>query len=99
MKKTQLFNTVLNLVSQETEIPECIILSRSRSTDVVDARCILVKMLSHKGMYPSQIATYIKHTPASVRNLLFSYSDRVHNNNLIEIISKRIQKQLETTSI
>lgn len=48
MKKTQLFNTVLNLVSQETEIPECIILSRSRSTDVVDARCILVKMLSHK---------------------------------------------------
>lgn len=41
MCKTQLFNTVLQLVAKETEIPECLITSHSRATEVADAKVFL----------------------------------------------------------
>lgn len=96
MCKTQLFNTVLQLVSEETEVPECLIISHSRSVEIVDARSILVNILAEKGIYPVQIAEYINHTPASVRNLITGYNIRKNNNHLIEIMSQKIKKLLES---
>ena len=98
MCKTQLFNTVLQLVSEETEIPECLILSHSRSVEIVDARSILVNILAERGIYPVQIADYIHHTPASVRNLITDYNARKNNNHLIDIMSKRIRNSLESNN-
>lgn len=98
MCKTQLFNTVLQLVSQETEIPECLKTSHVRSTAVVDARSILVKTLSEHGIYPVQIAEYIHHTPASVRNLINTYDIRNKNNRLIAIMSQKVRNLLESKS-
>lgn len=48
MCKTQLFNDILHFVSEETEVPEVLILSNNKSTAVVDARSILVDILREK---------------------------------------------------
>lgn len=48
MCKTQLFNDILHFVSEETEVPEVLILSNNKSTAVVDARSILVDILRKK---------------------------------------------------
>lgn len=98
MCKTQLFNTVLQLVSEETEIPECLILSRSRSPAVVDARSILVNILTERGIYPVQIAEYIHQTPSSVRNMITRYDIRKNNNHLIAIMSQKVRNLLESKS-
>lgn len=96
MCKTQLFNTVLQIVAKETEIPESLIVSHSRSAAVVDARSILVKILTENGIYPVQIAEYIHHTPSGVRNLITGYDIRKKNNRLIAIMSQKIHKFLES---
>ena len=98
MCKTQLFNTVLQLVSEETEVPECLILSHSRSVEIVDARSILVNILAERGIYPVQIADYLHHTPASVRNLITGYNSRKKNNHLIDIMSQRVRNSLESNN-
>lgn len=98
MCKTQLFNTVLQIVAKETEIPESLIVSHSRSAAVVDARSILVNILTECGIYPVQIAEYIHHTPSSVRNLITGYDVRKKNNRLIAIMSQKIHKLLESNS-
>lgn len=95
MCKTQLFNTVLQFVAKETEIPECLITSHSRATEVVDAKSILVKILAENGMYPVQISQYMHLTPSCVRNLLTNYERRKNNNHLIETMSQHVRKSIE----
>lgn len=95
MCKTKIFAEVLKAVSVETEIPEDMILSKCRSMEVVDARSVLVKILSEKGLYPVQIAYMLHKTPASVRNLLSNYDIRKVTNKMIEIYSQNIRKLFE----
>lgn len=53
MSKTARFNEILESVASFTEIHQEFILSDNRAAEVVDARCILVKLLSEEGFYPS----------------------------------------------
>lgn len=70
MCKSEIFNRVLDVVSQQTEVSREQILSRSKSMEVVDARCILFRLLQEQGLYPGQIATQARKTPAAIRYLL-----------------------------
>lgn len=96
MCKTQLFSHILSLVSQETEIPELMILSKSKTIPVVDARSILVAILVEQGLYPTQIAEYLHKTPAAVRNLLNSFRDRQKANKIIASYTQNVRKSLES---
>lgn len=95
MCKTRLFKTVLRLVSQETEISEIMILSKSRCTAVVDARSILVNILNDYGVYPVEIASFIKQTPASIRKIISNFDFRARNNKLIDTITQDIRNRLK----
>lgn len=94
MCKTQLFKKTLQLVSEETEIPELLILSDSKMIPVVDARSILVAILTEQGLYPTQIAEYLHKTPSSIRYLISKFTDRQKANKIIATYSQNIRKSL-----
>lgn len=98
MCKTQLFNDIFHFVSEETEVPEVLILSNNKSTAVVDARSILVDILREKGLYPVQIAEYMHKTPAGIRNLITKFEIRKKSNGILAIYSQRIRNRMKTES-
>lgn len=95
MLKSKIFAEVLTAVSAETEISEEMILSKLRSAEVVDARCLFVKLLSEYGLYPSVIARMINRTAASVRYLIGSYEDRKAINKYLENNAQNIRNSLK----
>ena len=92
MCKSEIFNRVLDVVSQQTEVSREQILSRSKSMEVVDARCILFRLLQEQGLYPGQIATQARKTPAAIRYLLSHFEDRVKSNKMVKIYLQNIRK-------
>ena len=95
MCKSEIFSKVLGIVSAEMELPEEMILSGCKSTEVVDARSILVKVLHEVGIYPVQIARMMRKTPASIRYLLTNYEQRKNANKIIEIYAQKVRKSFE----
>lgn len=98
MCKTQIFNDILQIVSEETEINEALILSDNKSTAVVDARSILVDILREKGLYPVQIAEYLHKTPEGIRNLISGFENRKRSNGILAIYSQRIRNRMKRDS-
>lgn len=94
MPRTDIYRAIIDAIEKETEITEDRILSKAKTTEVVDARAILVNMLLENGFYPSQIARYIHKTPSSVNNLIRDYSNRVKNNKIIQIYLTNIRKNI-----
>lgn len=94
MSKSDIFRHILSAVIEETEIPEEKILSDSRTTEVVDARTILVNLLIESGFYPSQIAGYLNKSISTIHNLVKYYSIRQKTNKLLSIYSQNIRKKL-----
>lgn len=94
MSRTDIYRKIIDAIEKETEIPEDRILSNSRTTEVVDARSILVNLLLENGFYPSQIARYIHKTPSSVNNLIRDYTNRIKANKIIQIYLTNIRKNI-----
>ncbi len=89
MCKSEVFNRVLNVVSREMEIDVDEIIGKGRTIEVVDARCMLFKLLHEEGLYPSQIAEKAHRTSASVRYLLSDFNTRVASNVILEKTLKK----------
>lgn len=69
MSKSEIFNTILRMVSEETEIPSAQILSGRKDTETVDARYLLVHSLFQSGLNPSYIAARIGKTERAVNQI------------------------------
>lgn len=69
MSKSEIFNTILRMVSEETEIPSAQILSGRKDTETVDARYLLVHFLFQSGLNPSYIAARIGKTERAVNQI------------------------------
>lgn len=95
MCKSDVFNRILEIVAQETEVAAEEIIGKGRTIEVVDARRILFFLLRKEGMYPSQIAKKTHKTSAAVRYLLSDVQERISANSMIEKTLKKVQKQLE----
>lgn len=96
MRKSQLFNLILNFVSEEMEIPTTEITGTSKRFEVVDARSIAIRLLREQGLYPDQIAKLMNKTTACVRTLSNHYDQRKQENKMIDIIAKRIRSKVKT---
>lgn len=94
MPRTDIYKAIIDAIEKETEISEDRILSKAKTTEVVDARAILVNMLLENGFYPSQIARYIHKTPSSVNNLIRDYTNRIKSNKMIQIYLTNIKKNI-----
>lgn len=98
MSKTELFDHILHLVAEETELPAGRILSKRRDTETVDARYLLVHFLSDTGFSPSYIAQRIGFTERAVQKIQTHFDERLSFQKLLRINFEHITNKLRTTS-
>lgn len=94
MYKSEAFKAVLSIVSKETEIPSEQILSSCKTSEVVDARYILVNLLCLAGLYPSTISSMTGMTRRSVNVILTNFESRKSSRKMFGINYENIKKQL-----
>lgn len=95
MGKTGIYEAILSAVVAETEISELQILSHSKQSDIVEARCLLFHYLQRAGFYPSQIARMTNQSRQCVNCLLLSYEGRIeYSGNAFKGYVIRLDKNL-----
>ena len=100
MKKSEIFAEVLRVVSEMTEIEVDDILSDCRREDVVEARVLLIYVLSKADFKPACIAHYLGCTRGSVYYHLNGFENRLRQNKMLEMYcSKTLQKLLKSNLI
>ena len=76
-----LANEVLEMVSQQSDIPIEVIISKSRNADVVDARHLAINLLFGLGLYPQQIAKVVHQSTRTIQCAISAFSVRCKANN------------------
>lgn len=94
MCKSEIFATILQTVSQETEIPPEQILSRKKDEETVDARYLLVYLLTRNGFCSSRVASCIRKDIRTVNLILTRFETRRSNRKYFGILLDNIKKQL-----
>jgi hypothetical protein len=77
MFKQDFFNKVLNIVASLTELSADQILNGKKTDEVVDARWIIVRLLSEHGCHTSRIAMLLHMTQRNVTYILTVFQDRL----------------------
>lgn len=72
----ELFEGIISIVSDLTDISREEILSRSRRSDVIEARCLLVYLLKSQGIKPYKIALLLGIPERCVYYSITSFSMR-----------------------
>lgn len=98
MSKSEIFNTILRMVSEETEIPSAQILSGRKDTETVDTRYLLVHFLFQSGLNPSYIAARIGKTERAVNQIHTNFDQRFSTQKIFRISCERIRKRLGNNS-
>lgn len=93
-KIVEFADRVLNLVTTETEIPKELILSKSRTAEVVDARHLAIKLLHTKDIYPKRIAEVFGMSPRTVHYIITQFDTRIQANKSLRNNFAKIAKQL-----
>lgn len=97
MYKEQIFREVLSAVVEASEVPEGKILSRCKEEEVVDARALLIKLMSEKGLYPTQISRLTGLNIRCVTQFLLDFGERVESRKLLRIDYDRLRSHLGVT--
>ena len=100
MKKSEIFAETLSIVSEATEIEVDDILSDCRREEVVEARALLVYVLSKADFKPACTAHYLECTKGCVYYHLRGFDDRLRQSKMLEFYrAKTIQKLLKNNLI
>lgn len=91
-KLYELASSVIDLVADELEISRELVLSKSRTAEVVDARHLAIKLLHSKNIYPSRIAAIFGMSPRSVRHVITAFDARVQANKSLGYNLAKIRK-------
>lgn len=94
MCKTRIFNEILKAVSDETEVPADCILSGKKDEETVDARYMLVHLLSRSGISHSSIAKFINKNVRTVNNIVTGFEARMSSRKMFGINLEQIKKAL-----
>ena len=95
MKKSEILQKVLEIVSECTEITEEQILSDCRQADVVDARCMTVYWLRQTGITARNIMQWFAFkSHSSVCYHTAQYSARIKTDNYFRSIALFIGEQI-----
>lgn len=96
MRKSELFVHILDCVSLETEISKEDILSSNKCAEIVDARYMLVYLLSRNGFYYREIARLSGISRQAVSRMVSYFRiRRCKGGNIFEDTLKRVCKTLE----
>lgn len=77
MGKQDYFEKVLNIVAALSELPAEQILCGKKTDEVVDARWIIVRLLSEYGYHTSKIAMLMQMSQRNVTHILTVFQDRL----------------------
>lgn len=69
MRKSEMFNAILDVVAAETEISQACMLSTCRQREVVDARHMLCYFLLRQGLTSPAVAKMLRCTPRNVEKI------------------------------
>lgn len=94
MCKSEIFAEILKIVSQETEIPTERILSSDKDTETVDARYLIVHILSEMGFYPAQTSIHLHKTKRTINYIISNFHERLDSGKMMRIYLENIKKQL-----
>lgn len=95
MCKTEMFNKILSVVAEETEIPAECILSRCKRREIVDARYILVRMMHKSGYYTSSIAAYLNFSRRAVEKMVELFDERQkQSGRIFTLLMERVANKL-----
>lgn len=95
MRKSELFAQILSAVAEETELSTSEILSNRKTTEIVDARYLLVYLLVYFRFYRSEIARHLNITPQAVGRIFTNFDSRCKQNRILESNLNRIRTELE----
>lgn len=100
MCKSDIFNQILDVVANETEIERTEILSACKKAEIVDARYMLVYALYRKGFYYSEIARMSNITRQAVSRMILRFDIRFfQGGKIFETTLNRICNILEIKSL
>ena len=68
------------MVSQQSDIPIEVIISKSRNADVVDARHLAINLLFGLGLYPQQIAKVVHQSTRTIQCAISAFPVRCKAN-------------------
>lgn len=94
MYKLEILKNTLSAIVEETEIKRDLILSGNKQEEVVDARYLLVEIMSEQGLYPTQISHLTGIGVRSVNNFLQGFSTRCNSRKIMRIDYDRVRHKL-----
>ena len=97
MYKMQIYLDTLSAVAEETEVEMDKILSGCKEEEVIDARAILIRLLSDQGLYPIQISRFTGICQRSIDRFLLDFSDRTASRKMMRINYDSLRKKLGIT--
>lgn len=91
------FERIVNAVAEASDLNPGLILGKRRFPEVIDARCIVVKLMRDSGFYPSRIASYLGMTARNVNYILYDIEMRLSREeksvgNILERARKNLSK-------
>jgi hypothetical protein len=89
--KTLIFQTILNTVSEVTEVSQELLLSEKKQDEVVEARTILIWFCRRNGMHANDIARFVKRKHANSVN---DYLEKYHYFNTTSFLFRCYVKKL-----
>lgn len=97
MYKMQVYLDTLSAVAEETEVEMEKILSGCKEEEVVDARILLIRLLSEQGLYPIQISKFTGICQRSVNRFLLDFSDRISSRKIMRLFYDNLRNKLGMT--
>lgn len=94
MYKMQVYLDTLSAVAEETEVEMEKILSGCKEEEVIDARAILIRLLSEQGLYPIQISRFTGICVRSVNRFLLDFQDRIVARRMMRLFYDNVKKKL-----
>lgn len=101
-KIARLADHILEIVSEELDVPKESILTKSRKAEIVDARHMAAKLLHVRNVYPSRIAEIFGVSARTVQYVITSFDTRIQTNralrNSYAKLAKTLCEKCETTA-
>lgn len=93
--KTEIFDKIVELVAETTELKKECILSSCKTEDLVAARCLFVHFCAASGIPTISIAGYMKRKkPTCINNYLASYDSFYKSSIYFRVMRNNIAKKL-----
>jgi hypothetical protein len=90
----QIFQETLSAVVEAMEVEPGQILSGCKQEEVVDARSLLIKLMSDNGLYPVQISKITGLNSRSVTQFLLDFKERIKSRKILRINYESLKNQL-----